>query len=380
MSAPDSPTAVSAALSRPGRKALFAAFVVALGISSPLLLLYGYAVHRIKVDPLPIPPVRFQGGFSLQEDQELGFVSPPGSRIVRTDLNSGLAYHLYHNRRSARVNGPGEEVEGSVDIMTVGCSFSYGYGFENELTYTERLGRLLRKRVINLSLGSYGTVQALQMLRRNKDLRPKLVIYGFMNAHLGRNLRPCASNYIPVCVPYSYVDFRDASPYIHKPLTRRYPIALQRDYYTGVAQLPEGPTALPRLLWRLRLDLAGATAPEGPPRTPENELEAFRFLLSEMHKTAEEIQATLLVLYLPHPLFPEVEWPAPTYVKVVKELKDVIVRVNMVRVARKNLSPALIVHARDRHPSPRMHELTALELSRVIREQGVFSDPAPERR
>ncbi len=61
-------------------------------------------------------------------------------------------------------------------------------------------------------------------------------------------------------------------------------------------------------------------------------------------------------------------------------LKDVIVRVNMVRVARKNLSPALIVHARDRHPSARMHELTALELSRVIREQGVFSDPAPERR
>ena len=76
---------------------------------------------------------------------------------------------------------------------------------ENEDTYTARLAERWNVPAANLAFSAYGTVQSLQMLQRSLDLRPRVVVYGFIADHMKRNISPCAPAYGPLCLPFSYV-------------------------------------------------------------------------------------------------------------------------------------------------------------------------------
>src|SRR5262249_49419292 len=124
---------------------------------------------------------------------------------LRRHPRAGLAYHVYTSDRRARVSRRGEMTPPQVDLLTVGDSFSWGHGVENEDTYTSRLAARWRGPAANLAFAAYGTVPAGEMLARVLDLRPRLVVYGFIADHFKRNLLPCAPSYGPVCLPFSYV-------------------------------------------------------------------------------------------------------------------------------------------------------------------------------
>ncbi|HEY8148374.1 MAG TPA: hypothetical protein VIK51_05670, partial [Vicinamibacteria bacterium] len=83
---------------------------------------------------------------------------------LRRHPRAGLAYHVFTSDRRARVSRRGERTPPEVSLLTVGDSFSWGHGVENEDTYTARLAARWGVPAANLAFSAYGTVQSLQML------------------------------------------------------------------------------------------------------------------------------------------------------------------------------------------------------------------------
>ena len=123
--------------------------------------------------------------------------------------------------------------------MTVGDSFTWAYALANQDSYAARLGRELGASVANFALASYGTTQSLQVLERNLDLRPRLVVYGIIAHHFERNVWPCAPSYYEFCLDVSHVSWDDADqPYIALPFSngvRRLQVHQDRDYGTPLS-------------------------------------------------------------------------------------------------------------------------------------------------
>ena len=162
--------------------------------------------------------LHIEGDWPIANDAKISFTAARNASTLRIQKKGNFRYNIYTDHRSARMNGPREKTGDQVKIMTIGGSFSWGQGFENEDTFTSLLGRIFDVPVVNLSMGSYGTVQSLQLLERHIDLKPKVIVYGFIADHPRRNLTPCAPTYAPFCLAVSYVASDDqAQPYIHAP-------------------------------------------------------------------------------------------------------------------------------------------------------------------
>ena len=125
-----------------------------------------------------------KGDFPIETDDEIGFVPVRNGATLRQHPRAGLAYHVFTSDRRARVSARGEATPPRVDLMTIGCSFSWGHGVENPETYSAVIARRTGLRVANLAFSAFGTVQAVQMLERNLDLRPRIVVYGVIQDHV----------------------------------------------------------------------------------------------------------------------------------------------------------------------------------------------------
>jgi hypothetical protein len=114
----------------------------------------GYVSHqaKTKID------LRIDGDWPVVADAVLGFSAAKNASTLRRYIRRGLAYNLFTDERGARVNTSGQQTQDRVEILTVGGSFSWGHGVENEKTFTELLGRRLAAPVANFAYGSYGTV------------------------------------------------------------------------------------------------------------------------------------------------------------------------------------------------------------------------------
>lgn len=93
----------------------------------------------------------------------------------------------------------------SADLVVVGCSQTQGQGVPSEKTYTSLLGKMLNMSAENFGVPSYGGIQSLLALERHADLHPKIIVYGFLEDHLRRNVFPCAEMANPYCVGRPYM-------------------------------------------------------------------------------------------------------------------------------------------------------------------------------
>jgi hypothetical protein len=295
---------------------------------------------------------------------------------LRRHPRAGLAYHVFTSDRRARVSRRGERTPPEVALLTVGDSFSWGHGVENEDTYTARLAARWGVPAANLAFSAYGTVQSLQMLQRSLDLRPRVVVYGFIADHMKRNVSPCAPAYGPLCLPFSYVGIdAQGAPVLRPPAPRLF--AVNRRFWDDFFFAK---SIGPRQLW------AAATAewtrltrtprPEAPddPATRERILER---LLGDMARAAGSVGARLVVVNIPYferggtsPM------PAP--------LKDALAHLREPNLSVLDLAPAveryyaspaapLLRFEHDRHPSPAAHALIADAIDSTLRDQGLLA-------
>lgn len=315
-----------------------------------------------------------EGDFPIEADDEIGFVPVRNGSTLRRHPRSGLAYHLFTSDRRARVSARGEATPPGVDLMTIGCSFSWGHGVENPDTYTAVLARRARLRVANLAFSSYGTVQAVQMLERNLDLRPRVVVYGVIQDHVKRNVSGCAPAYGPACLPCAWVDFDPAGrPFLHPPDRGAY--AFNRRFWdTFFFRRGSWPRRIAVTVEADVRRLAGGNAFEaGDPATRQAGLE---FLFARMRAAARKGGARLVVVYIPYLERGQTNAPSPALSAALRSVAgDGVTVLDLVpAVARYYADPArpLLRFERDRHPNAAAHALIADELEGTLRREGLL--------
>jgi hypothetical protein len=301
---------------------------------------------------------------------------------LRRHPRAGLAYHVFTSDRRARVSHRGERTPPEVALLTVGDSFSWGHGVENEDTYTARLAARWGRPSANLAFSAYGTVQSLQMLRRNLDLRPRLVVYGFIADHMKRNISPCAPAYGPLCLPFSYVGLEaDGTPVIRSPDMGLF--AVNRRFWDEFFFARTiGPRQVVAAGEAEFARLARTPRPEAPD-DPATRARILERLLSDMAAAAASVGAPLVVLDIPYlerggtnPV------PAPLTEALTRVHAPNLAFLDLAAVvARHYADPAapLLRFERDRHPNPAAHALIADALDRFVRDRGLLTPLPPAR-
>jgi hypothetical protein len=225
-------------------------------------------------------------------------------------------------------------------------------------------------------------VQSLQMLQRSLDLRPRVVVYGFIADHMKRNISPCAPAYGPLCLPFSYVGIDErGTPVVRAPDPRLF--AVNRRFWD---EFFFAKSIGPRQLWAAATAewtrLARTPHPEAPddPATRERILER---LIGEMARAAGTVGARLIVLNIPY-------FERGGTNAMPEPLKDALTRVSAPNVSVLDLAPIVERHYadpsapllrfdRDRHPNPAAHALIADALDGLVRDRGLLTGWPPAR-
>jgi lysophospholipase L1-like esterase len=245
--------------------------------------------------------------------------------------------------------------------MVVGDSFTWGYALANEDTWARHLSRDLEASVSNFAMAAYGTTQSLQILQRNGDLAPKVVVYGIIAHHFERNVMPCLPSYYPFCFNASHVAWNEAGePRIGRPESngvRRFQRHLAGDFTDPVSWLDHGIDVI-----RGRIEYARATYTTP---TDEKKEEALAFLLREMERSASAIGARLLVVYLP-----------TNYYSAPQGLQRVIGDTRLLDLTeafqRERDKGANLYIVGDGHPNQAAHALISREVAKYVRENGLL--------
>jgi hypothetical protein len=315
------------------------------------------------------------GDFPIEADAEMGFAAVPSSASLRRHPRAGLEYHVFTSDRRARVSRRGERTAPRVDLLTVGDSFSWGHGVENEQTYTARLAQRWNLPAANLAFSAYGTVQSAQMLERSLDLHPRLVIYGFIADHMKRNISPCAPAYGPLCLPVSYVGLDDAgAPVVRRPAADLF--AANRRFWDDFFFAK---TIGPRQLWASAqaewIRLTRTPRAEAPEDAATRE-RVLSLLLTRMANAADSVGAKLLVLDIPY-------FERGTGRSMPEPLRNAVRSLGRPSVTLLDLGPEVDRHyadpsapllrfERDRHPSGAAHALMAEAIDGFVRERGLL--------
>jgi hypothetical protein len=329
------------------------------------LLYFGY-----KGEALPRIPIRLTGDWLIEGDEEIGFV-PVRNGSTEMDYRGGLRFHVFTDRLGARVNAPGAQTPEHVEVLAIGCSFTWGEAVESESTYVQQLGHIVDVPVANLGMGSYGSVQSFQRLRRNADLKPKVIVYGFIQDHLRRNLSPCAPNYVPYCLPASYLERQGDEMIIRRPHMEYFSPADNRAFMAEVAMRdPSGLRAwLQAAKWAARMELfkyrnAKTSAFDG---SPDVAAAGIRAMIDAMVGEAHGMGARLVVLNLPYLPRGRVQ-PAPDALEAAVAGKDLtFVDFSPVAVEYYDRhATGTLTNGLDPHPSPAAHRMIAETLASVV--------------
>ena len=157
----------------------------------------------------------------------------------------------------------------------------------------------------NFGVGGQGGVESLILLKRNIDLDPKVVVYGFWEDHFKRNVRICMARRGPVCQEVPAVCFDDMDrPYIRYPADAAGCFNRVRRWDLETANNSPYRTLRTDLKWTTHQwarDLSRALG-STVHSDPTDELMMKRvalYVMREMKKLAEAAGAKLVVVYIP---------------------------------------------------------------------------------
>ena len=351
-----------------GKNKTLKSALLALAITVVSLLL---AIEVTAYLTIPGIAMSVEGDPLVLFDPEIGAIPNPSAHNRRIypaiKDRKAFAFDVYTDDRGARVDGPGRRSPARIDMLVVGDSFTWGYALQNPQTYASLVGRDLGASVSNLAMASYGTTQALQILRRNRDLAPKLIVYGMIAHHFERNVMPCAPSYYPFCFDASHVvetqgaPDAQGNPRIAPPWSngvQRLQEQLSGDYRTPARWLTHGLDVI-----RGRAEFAWAGFDVADEARKDR---AMGFLLREMERTAAEMGSQLLIVYLPTNY-----WGPPAgLAKVIGNIRLLDLTQSFHRNREADGPNPYIVG--DGHPSADGNALIAREIAAYIRREGLL--------
>jgi hypothetical protein len=271
--------------------------IIVMVISASLFLLVGfYLIGVYKLVAMRLPDVITLGDPIVMFDKHIGFRASENSRTTVTVPKLNLSYELMTNNTGARISTTNRPYPDKPFVTVVGCSFTWGHGVSNDETYAHVLQTELKTTVHNYGMGSYGTVQSLEMLEKF-GAGSSLIIYGFIDEHLRRNITPCAPSFAPLCLYVPTVRRNSSGAfYIVDQVPRDNVTAtdeffgwMKNKNYFSVANVVFG------LAFALdKIDeVRGRHAPTAP---IDESLDATEFAIRKMEKFASEDHAPLLIV------------------------------------------------------------------------------------
>lgn len=275
------------------------AFSVSVGVLTALACLAVFSYRDITPYSRLPESMRNGAGFPYRDDPEIGY-APQATFATR--IRYGLeSFDVFTDDRGARVGSAGTRSPDRVDVLSLGCSFAWGFGIEDEETYARLLERQTGLTVANLGVSGYGTVGSLLFYKKNQDLKPRLVIYGVISDHLRRNLSPCAPSVLPLCLAQAYVDASAGHPpELHGPIFTD-SVVYARGFMDDVVGRPWG-LRPNHLYYGARLLRERATVSLATGRSfdePGARFRATQWLLQEFDALVRHRAAKLLIVYIP---------------------------------------------------------------------------------
>lgn len=316
-------------------------------------------------------PIVLDGDYLMTPDDELGFVATPNGSTVLRNVETDARFHIFTDRRGARVDAAGAQTGPTVDVMALGCSFTWGSGIESEQTWVQQLHAMTGATVANFAMGSYGSVQSLLLLMRNADLKPKVVVYAFIPDHVRRNVNPCAPNFLPYCLPVAYLQRQGDQIVLRPPPTEVFSVEENRDFMRDVATRPlDSPAALwLRTTWaatiafRTWLDRTVSVD-----RSPETATHALRAMVSAMAEETRKIGARFVVLNMPYLTRGQLGSMPPELQSAIAGLDVTLVDFAPVAAAWYAAHPTgSLVLDDDPHPNPAAQRMIAETVAAAVR-------------
>lgn len=327
-----------------------------------------YDAHRILISENNV----------LRFDPLLGFSLYPNLNLRQIYPN----IDLFTDNIGARVDRPGITCPKKVDILGIGCSFTWEDSVNYEKTYLSLLAKKTGLIVSNLAKPSYGATAAFLSLEKYKYLSPKIVIYGFIEGHMRRMLSPCAPCEFSFCRPSPFVNF-NPRPYIQKPSIDEYKIYFR---YQAEVMSPHK-FGLIDIYWAFKTDLVCLTKTDSiglnerfTNNYPRSE-EALRYLIEKMILSCKELKAKLIIIYIPNPNL--IDPPSKEFSHVIEKFTDskniffVDVTKSFHGYAKKFgqdklKSMCVPMRGNNYHPSEQAHQLIVDALLPIIK--GIVSD------
>lgn len=165
-----------------------AVFAGVFGLAELAVRARGDVPWRSEAPALRVEP----GGRLYQADAVLGYRMLPGRYTVR--FASGSAFRVTHGPDTLRITRPPESPQDAgrdaPALWIFGCSFSYGWGVDDEAVYAWQLQQWLPDwQVVNYSVNGYGTLQSLLQLERALEQRkaPAVAVLAYAAFHVDRN-------------------------------------------------------------------------------------------------------------------------------------------------------------------------------------------------
>jgi hypothetical protein len=146
------------------------------------LLLLGYRSLRNQVYKIEASPANAFVG-----DENLGIRLNMG--VYKITLNDRIQFETTHTKSKTRLV-PCKNQSDSLKIAFLGCSFTYGYGVNDDENFVSRIqDSLSNGRVVNYATPGYGTVQSyLQLKEILAKNETKIVVLCFSDFHFDRNI------------------------------------------------------------------------------------------------------------------------------------------------------------------------------------------------
>jgi hypothetical protein len=335
-----------------------------------------YAVLAIK-NPIRLN-VRHDLPNVIEEDKKLGFRMKPFLNILYPVGN--ITQDFITDQHGNRAISPDTPMISTAEIISIGCSQTWGHGVPADKTYSYILGQLTQLPSLNLGVSSYGGVSSLRKLQLFSDLNPRYVIYGYWYDHDTRNLSSCAPSLFKNCLAVPHIVFKNNKPEIVDPKPGNNDRV--ESNYGQVRDLGAGRknySLLSDVWWLFKRDLANVVQNIGLSQvleegyhtnfSSEQKELGSKYLLRELAREVQKLGATLIVVYIPNYFDPKEIQPVPNYIR--DELS--MLRVTLIdmesdfAVAKKTFGDAYLKVPNDGHLSIAGHDLIAKAVSKEIK-------------
>lgn len=266
-----------------------------------LAAIFCSGIYAVSYASVPRMQIKFQGDSTIVFDPDIGFRPRPNSRThisgwpsPRRDL---LTYDVYTDDRGGRVPHPATRSLAHADLVSLGSSNTWGHGIEAERAYTALAASSLSITAENLAFSSWGTLHAIQFIEKNRDLTPRLIVYGHINDHINRNVKRCAGSFWSICLDQSSITWTDSGPKLRRPVSD----GARRAWLHSIAQT-QGLDPLTWVTHGLDVTLGqvlwhAAIKEDGTDNATKERIQ--RHLFERMAATAATIKARLLVVFIP---------------------------------------------------------------------------------